>query len=228
MSSTWLETAPVGLEKLRAVIVVDRDAAGEARGSARRQQLAMVAYSKPLRIRWKRRWQRDRALRRRVWTGAVASVMLIALCVVPLWTAGAKSAPQTLARADVPSATSRAAQSRHAATLSASTGLATPVSPSQPPSGLSVRRRVQRAELWLRVGSGRGDREARALLESALAEVPGDAHAQAALAEACLRLRDAECARNAVGVARTVRPWRGGYRSLSRRIEASFEGAPGR
>jgi predicted Zn-dependent protease len=101
--------------------------------------------------------------------------------------------------------------------------VASPVNPATPDLGsMSPRRRLQRADLWLRVGSERGDREARGLLESALRDAPGDAHGQAALAEACLRLQDQACARSAVEKAREVRPWRGGYRTLARKIDAAF------
>jgi cytochrome c-type biogenesis protein CcmH/NrfG len=81
---------------------------------------------------------------------------------------------------------------------------------------------LQRADLWLRVQTPRGDAEARQLLEPTLAELPKSAHGHAALAEACLRLDDAECARDAIQKAIQVRPRRAKYRALEAKISDTF------
>jgi hypothetical protein len=65
--------------------------------------------------------------------------------------------------------------------------------------------------------------EARALLEQVVAAYPINPHAQIALAEACLRLRDGPCAHKAVARAIKLRPAREPYRALEQEIQAAFE-----
>lgn len=223
MSSPWVQSAPE-IGKLRSLIALDRSHAGEARKERRGLPLTTVAYTKPLRIRLKRRWRSDRGLRRNTWLGALVALAAIALWQLPSASgAGAtaqavlRAAPGRLMQADAaPSALLVAPSSRGAPAL--------PAAPDAVTHGpaLPVRLGLQRADLWLRVGSARGDREARNLLETALRERPDSAHGQAALAEACLRLGDATCARSAVDAARALRPWRGGYRALARKIDVAF------
>jgi len=223
MSSPWVQSAPE-IGKLRSLIALDRSHAGEARQSQRGLPLTTVAYTKPLRVRLKRRWRSDRGLRRNTWISVLVALASIALWQLPPASdAGAtaetvlRATPGRLAQADAaPSALLVAPTSRSAPALRAPPDATTSV-PSLP-----VRLGLQRADLWLRVGSARGDREARSLLEAALRERPDSAHGQAALAEACLRLGDATCARAAVDAARALRPWRGGYRALARKIDAVF------
>ena len=224
MSSPWVQPAPE-IGKLRTLVALDRTDAGEARPIQRAGPLTTVAYTKPLRVRLKRRWRSDQSLRRATWLSASFTVALVALALVALGQAPA------LRRADVKADTAtRVAPAEPVGPA----GFALLQARSAPPvhgpppapavaSGpvLSPRLRLQRADLWLRVGSERGAREARDLLESALRELPDSAHGQAALAEACLRLSDHACARAAVSAARALRPWRGGYRTLASKIDTA-------
>jgi hypothetical protein len=232
MSSSCLEPAPVELGKLRELIAVDRSDAGEARHAQSVQPLTTTVYNKPLRVVLKRRWRSDSSLRKATWTSAALALLMLVLWQAPLWsTAGAKSALRPSPTRVRPVRELRSALPLPAAQPSAHTSFVQPAAletsvrtapVAAEPEQLSPRRRLQRADLWLRVGSARGDREARSLLESALREAPQSAHGQAALAQACLRLQDSSCARQAVKTALGLRPWRGGYRTLARKIDSAF------
>ena len=87
---------------------------------------------------------------------------------------------------------------------------------------LPVQLRLQRGDVWLSVGTVRAASVARRFIESALSERPKSAHGQAALARACLRLNDEDCARAAIERAREIRPKRRGYRRLERQIQVVF------
>ena len=229
-----VQSAPVEPGRLRELLMVDCRSAGEARDSQRFAPLTTVAYSMPWHIKAKRRWRGDRRLRITSYSLCLALAGLVVLWQAPLW-----NAPSALSREpQVGSAvqTLRALPlGRRAAGATRPVGVSAPapreprparVQPAQQPaasgSELSPRRRLQRADLWLRTGTQRGAREARSLIESALVEIPRDAHGQAALAKACLALGDQGCARAAIGKAMQARPWRAGYRVISRQIDAAL------
>jgi hypothetical protein len=85
-----------------------------------------------------------------------------------------------------------------------------------------VRDRLQRARRVLRISGADGAAAARTLLEQLVHDRPRDGRAYAALAEACLQLADASCAREAVTKAVARQPRRAKYRALAGRIERAF------
>jgi hypothetical protein len=233
--------------RLRAVVVGDRLSLRDARPRERLRALQTIAYAKPLRLWLRLRWRRNRRLRIAAFSSCVIFVLALALGQLVARRAGVEvrtrhvlsahgTAPfdvllaRRTARFDV-------GQRPHALTapVQASARLAPPLpssgvesSAKAAPSAhaLSARRRLQRADLWLRVQTPRGASEARQLLESTLAARPsgarGQAHGQAALAEACLRLDDADCARRAIEKAIHARPQRAKYRALEAKISDTF------
>ncbi|HEX6244365.1 MAG TPA: tetratricopeptide repeat protein, partial [Polyangiales bacterium] len=74
----------------------------------------------------------------------------------------------------------------------------------------------------LRVGDAEAAAKARSLLEELVRDRPKNGRAYASLAEACLRLSDARCARDAVTKAVARQPRRAKYRALAGRIERTF------
>lgn len=218
MPST-VQTAHAELDTLRDLLAVDRSAAGEARQAGRRLQLETARFHMPLRVRVRRRWRSDRQLRKRTLAGCLAALAAVLLWQLP---GQLPSERTTRTLAAEPRAALQAPRSAAVAAVAHESSPAPLDQPAPPAEPLSARRRLGRADLWLRVGSERGAHEARSLIESALTELPNSAHAQASLAEACLQLGDQACAREAVERAMKARPWRGGYRVLARRIERSF------
>ena len=82
---------------------------------------------------------------------------------------------------------------------------------------------VARAEGILRSDRGAdGALQARELLERAIAQHGDNPHAHAALAEACLRLRAAACARTAATRAVRLRPKREAYLLLEAKVQEAF------
>lgn len=82
---------------------------------------------------------------------------------------------------------------------------------------------LPRAEQLLRTDRrASAAQQARGLLEQVAAAYPINPHAQVALAEACLRLRDGPCAQKAVARAIKLRPRREPYRELEQEIRAAF------
>jgi len=212
----------VELGQLLELLSVDRRSAGEARPAPHLTPLKTVAYTMPWRVQARRRWRSDRRLRLTSWSSCLAAAAALVLWQVAPW-----STPSSLSSEPGVSA---AARPRRAEQAASATQARQPAQDAPSPAtdqtsdelpALSARRRLQRADLWLRVGTARADHEARALLQSALHELPSSAHGQAALAEACLRLHDQTCARDAIDEAMRLRPWRGGYRVLSRRVDAA-------
>lgn len=223
-----VEPAHVELGQLRELLAVDRRSAGEARRAQRSQPLTTASYSMPWHVQAKRRWRSDRQLRIKAWGACLATTAALVLWQLPLF--GSQRAltgephVSRAAETKIAARSERREQTSRAA-LVASQDTHEPTTLGQPataPLELSPRRRLQQADLWLRVGTERGAREARSLLESALTELPRNAHGQAALAKACLLLHDQGCARGAVDMAMQGRPWRAGYRVLSRQIDAAF------
>jgi hypothetical protein len=223
------DSVPVEVGQLRELLSVDRHSAGEARRAERQLPLTTVAYSMPWRIQARRRWRSDRRLRVASWSSCLVAAAAVVLWQVPLWSSAntlvGEPHSSVVARTRVLSVPVGAEQLAGAASApSRELPAATPTGEphSLRTASLSAQRRLQRADLWLDVGTERGAREARSLLESALAELPRSAHGQAALAQACLLLRDQSCARAAIDKATQARPWRAGYRVLSRQIDAVF------
>lgn len=229
--------------RLRELLAMDRQAAGEARVAEHGAQLTTTDYHMPWRVRAKRRWRSDRRLRIAVSSSCALLLALVALLRLPLWNASAAKAagqsPVSL-RAEQPGTYALRAEprppKRQEKAPRAPEAAPSPVIPSVAPRApepesapyaaeLSPQLRLQRADVWLNHKGQHAALEARRLLESALTDVATSAHGQAALAEACLRLEDAACARSAIAAARRIRPMRGGYRALERRIEASFAAA---
>lgn len=95
-------------------------------------------------------------------------------------------------------------------------------------STLPVQLRLQRGDVWLRVGDPRAAEIARVFVESALTVQPDSAHGQAALARACIQVRDEDCARAAIARARKMRPGRRFYRRIERRANVIFGSRGGR
>lgn len=227
--SAAAQAANVEVRQLRELLATDRSSAGEARSGGDRAPLRTIDYRQPLRVRLRRRWRLDRRLRVRSAYAGLAVVLCAALCV--WWNV---RTPAALASASQPA--QGVAQPKSAArvhSMPAEPAAVPPVGAQSlptpepavndlPASALSAKRRLQRADLWLRVDTERGASEARALLESALHELPGSVHGQVALAEACLRLGDEGCARTAIHKAILARPWRAKYQALARDIDRTF------
>lgn len=180
----------------------------------------------PWRVQARRRWRSDRRLRVTSLSSCLAAAAALVLWQVPIWSSASTlvGEPRSgatheralpLAAVQVAGVSAAPSHEQRPATRADE-----PAAVSQ--ASLSPRRRLQRADLWIDVGTQRGAREARSLLESALIELPNSAHGQAALAQACLLLSDESCARAAIGKAIEARPWRAGYRVLARRIDSAF------
>ena len=111
----------------------------------------------------------------------------------------------------------------------AAPGAAVPIAPSVPspqdgpvPGG-DPALLLARAEALLRGDRGpAGALQAKQLLDQAVAQQRDNPHAQAALAEACLRLRDAACARAAATRAVRLRPKREAYLRLEAKVQEAF------
>lgn len=213
-----VEPAHAELDTLKDLLADDRSAAGEARRAGRRPQLQTASYHMPLRTRVRRRWRGDRQLRKRTLGSCLAALAAVLLWQLPSY----HGAPSLAAEPRAPVVTSPALRTAAIAPAMPVPPPAQHSAPAPVADALSPRRRLGRADLWLRVGSERGAREARTLIESALIELPESAHGQASLAEACLQLGDQRCAREAVERAMKARPWRAGYRVLARRIDQAF------
>jgi hypothetical protein len=239
-----LPTASVETDRVRDLLASDRRLIGQARALRDQAPLRTAAFRQPLRVRVRRRLRQDRSLRvRLIWLG-LAFALVAALC---LWLVGRSYAAQLPAVGALPSGQAnarapfpglvpeveqveaRGSAPEHkdearseSATQPALDPVLAPDTRAQPALAISAARRVQRADVWLRVDSPQAAREARRLLEGALAELPGSVHGQVSLAEACLRLRDESCARTAIHTAVLARPWRAKYRALAERIDQAF------
>lgn len=214
------------VSQLEELLALDRRSAGESRVAPTQTPLRTAVYTVPLRVILKQRWREERR-------ACVAALGVVAAALVLLGFQLFAPSPQTLSSTPAPSQGERSASFTPSAMRALAPRAEAPapapaaiaVAAKQPApvpaeqSQLSVQVRLQRADLWLRIGTPRAAQEARRLLESALAERPESAHGQAALAQACLILEDQRCARTAVEQAQRARPWRASYRSLSRHIE---------
>lgn len=220
--STAADSQRFAVDQVRELLAVDRRGAGEMRQQELRGALRTAAFKQPIQVRVKRRWRLDRSLRRRVTWSVVLVVLTLAVCLFP-WelvkqvqtaTPGLRALQDVLAAPVVlpPSALVDAAEHPQPGEAPAVTS-----------SGLPPRVRLQRGDLWLRIEGERAAREARELLESGLRELPQHARGQAALAQACLRLADESCARQAIGRAIEARPQRTKFRELARTIERRFQ-----
>ncbi|HEX6242307.1 MAG TPA: hypothetical protein VFZ61_15455 [Polyangiales bacterium] len=216
------------VNQLGELIALDRSSAGESRRALAPVPLRTAEYTVPLRLLLKQRWREER----RTCVAALGVVAALSLLLglhlaapsFPLSSAGSERSLGPALRVDGDPQRG-ASQPAALPVLPAPAVIAPPdgrPSNSGAPS-LSVQLRLQRADLWLRIGTPRAAQEARRLQESALAERPGSAHGHAALAQACLILEDQGCARDAIEQAQRARPWRAGYRSLSRQIARAFE-----
>jgi hypothetical protein len=239
-----LPTASVETDRVRDLLASDRRLIGQARALRNQVPLRTATFRQPLRVRVRRRLRHDRTLRVRLICVGLAFALAVALCLwlvgrsyaAQLPTVGALPSGQALARSPFPRlvpeveqvAAPGSAREQKAEAHSAPPTLPTldpgldSETPEQPGSAISAIRRVQRADVWLRVDTPQAAREARRLLEGALAELPGSVHGQVSLAEACLRLRDETCARTAIHTAVLARPWRTKYRALAERIDQAF------
>lgn len=236
--SVAAQAASVEVGQLRELLATDRSSAGEAR-KARNQSapLRTSDFQRPLSVTLRRQWRLDRQLRvRTAYAGAV--VLLTGVLFAwwswrtdPVLAAGATHAAMSKqgVRAPLVAAKVHSGQmqggARSAAVALQGEHATGALEAGGPTSTLSAMRRLQRADLWLRVESPRAASEARSLLESALEELPGSVHGQVALAEACMRLGDETCARTAIHKAVLARPWRAKYRALARDIDRQFGSA---
>lgn len=228
--------------EVRALLSGDRQRAGDRRGFGASVPLSTASYAPTWAARWYafrlRHWywfhgRGASVLRRRFMQAGLALVVGIACALAHGYlTPNAGRAAQAPARrataVTVRGAVAPVSRPAPDAGERAETGRSVDTKPpADPPAdrrlehwlnSLSPRARVVRADVVAQGFHVRSARRARRLLESALSEGVGGAHAQAALAEACLRLGDLGCARAAVDEAIRIRPWRGGYRTLRRRV----------
>ncbi len=218
-------------DRIRDLLASDRRLIGQARALRSQAPLRTATFRQPLLVRVRRRWRHDRSLRVRVICCGLVLLLTAVLCLwlrgrshaahLPIF--GALPASQPLARGQFPRLVPEGEQQ--------GARRAEEVPPAPPPlleavaqtaPGVSAERRLQRADVWLRVGTPQAARQARRLIEGALAELPGSVHGQVSLAEACLRLGDEACARRAIHTAVLARPWRSKYRALAERIDQAF------
>jgi hypothetical protein len=230
--SAVAQTASVEVGQLRELLATDRTSAGEARAARSQAPLRTSDYQQPLRVKLRRRWRHDRQLRLR---SAYAGVIMVLTLLVSVWWSwrgnSALAAGANPAAVPVPTEQARAVPAAAKAPAVIASIAAAPPRPTEEPApsqagepvpSLSATRRLQRADLWLRVQTPRAASKARDLLESALDELPGSVHGQVALATACLRLGDEACARTAIHKAVLARPWRAKYRALAQDIDRHF------
>lgn len=216
-----MQTAGVDRSPLRDLIVGDRRMLGQTRPQRTSVPLHTVAYQKSVWVSLRRRLRSDRALRVRL-VCCAASLLLLALGL--LVRRGASAAlPSKTARTETVVTTRPFPAASLAAANVETTRVDAPLADSPASrSKLSAIRRLQRADILLRSEGQKAASAARALLESALNELPGSVHGQVALAEACRRLGDETCARTAIHTAVLARPWRNKYRVLATEIDREF------
>jgi hypothetical protein len=229
--------ASIEVDRVRELLTTDRRLAGQARAMSACGPLYTTEYRMPLSVRVRRRWHSDRKLRMRCVYGGL---MIVLSAVLSLWFArsGHAAAPQRPAGAKAARVAEQGALQaaamppvvlarKHSGESSLlpvpAPRIATTIESGQvAEESLSARRRLQRADLWLRLDTPRAASEARSLLESALDELAGSVHGQVSLAKSCLRLGDEVCARTAIHKAVLARPGRAKYRALARQIDRAF------
>lgn len=227
------------VDQLRELLNADRGAAAERRVQKPIGPIKTSSYTTPLRVLWGRYL---RANKKRILRGGLAAFAAVALMatgwfVVSTWLGGKSRAwssehndavaPVTLSNETFPRPLPKQEQESRREVAAIPPSAPRPFAPAQDDlpegaRGLSVRGRLVRADALLRHPSERAARQARALLEATLPEVPKDAHGRASLAEACLRLQDEACARAAIAEALALRPLRSRYRALARQVERTF------
>lgn len=215
-------SAWVGTERLRGLLESDRLLAEEVRARAAQTPLQTTDHKVSLRLRMKRRFRENP----RVYSGSLiasASLLLVLLVAVVDPLAGAKT-DQTAARI--------VAQTSHELPRLRSTGPLVSHQPRVAPALHAPLRthatgdRLLRARRVLRRTAGpEGAAQARVMLEDLLRAKPKNGRAYAALAEACLRLEDAACARTAATKAVARQPRRVSYRALAARVDRTFDQA---
>jgi cytochrome c-type biogenesis protein CcmH/NrfG len=210
---------PVGTRRARALLESDRRAANEARPCPEQTLLQTTDYTVPLLLRLKRSFREDDRVR----VGSLiasASIVLVLLGSL-VGALGTARASQDGARART-LATRDATHARSATPAVSYQPFAVRTLEAPPHEPEVVRDRLQRARHALRIPGKESAAKARSLLEDLLREKPRSGRAYAALAEACLRLRDASCARDAATKAVARQPRRVKYRALAARIDRMF------
>jgi cytochrome c-type biogenesis protein CcmH/NrfG len=210
-------SACIGSQRLRGLLESDRLAADEVRPRSAQTPLATTDYAVPLRLRMKRRLREDARVRIGSLLASVGLVLVVLVGAIDLTSARAGQAGAT-----IPAPTSH--EPRHlrgTALVISHQPLAAPAL-HVPPREHAVGDRLQRARRALRRSDAEGAARARVLLEDLLRAKPKHGRAYAALAEACLRLEDAGCARTAVTRAVARQPRRVKYRALAARIDDAF------
>jgi hypothetical protein len=217
-------SARVGTRRVRALLDGDRRAANEVRPEIEAARLDTAEYWVPLRVRLKRRLREDDRVRlgSLVLTASVSMVLLGSL-VSALATARAshvEQRPRLLA-------TDEMLHARGPAALVSYQPAAAKGREAHLPERPIVRDRLQQARRVLRSSGAEGAGRARTLLEGLVRDRPRNGRAYATLAEACLRLSDERCARDAVTKALARQPRRAKYRALAGHIQRTFGSAPG-
>jgi hypothetical protein len=207
----------------------DRSNAGETRDKVVLGPLVMSTYTTPLHVHWRRWFRAHRKSLRKAVTlclSVVATLTSAYLGLLAFQSARTSAKERSFAQTQV--APPPASVSRAIAELTPEVSperLMVPATGGFTPDrekAAFLRERLVRADALLRNPSLRAAREARMLLEWTLPEVPSNAHARAALAEACMRLHDEACARAAISKALALRPRRSRYRALARQVERAF------
>lgn len=211
-------SACIGTQRLRGLLESDRLAADEARPRPEHRPLQTTAYKVALRRRIRQRFREDPRIR----IGSVMASAGLVLAVVMSVTDPFGGVRATQTGASVALVMGHETLSvRSTAPVVSHQPLATPA-PLAPPREHARRDRLQHARRVLRRAGAEGAAQARVLLEDLLRAKPKNGRAYAALAEACLRLQDAGCARTAVTKAVARQPRRVRYKALAARIDRTF------
>jgi hypothetical protein len=223
-------SARVGTRRVRALLDSDRRSANEVRPDAEEVRLHTAEYRVPLRVYLKHRFREDERVRigSLVLSAGIVMVLLGGL-VSALGTARAshhEDSALLLGRGETMHVRSRGSLARGTARFDAVLvsyqPLAAGVQEAPAPEQRGVRDRLRHARRVLRLSGAEGAIRARTLLEDLVRDRPKDGRAYATLAEACLQLSDARCARDAVTQALAWQPRRAKYRALAGRIERAF------
>jgi hypothetical protein len=208
----------VGTRRVRALLDSDRRAANEVRPEFEEIRLRTAPYVVPLRLRLKRSFREDERVRvGSLILGASLLVVLLSSLMTSLGTARASHDAARPPQLAMPETTlvrsSMLALSHQPRALAAA---------EQAAALQGVRDRLQHARRVLAMQDEEAAGRARDLLEQLVRDRPEDGRVYATLAEACLRLADAHCAREAVANAMARQPRRAKYRALAASIERTF------
>jgi hypothetical protein len=208
-------------QRLRGLLDSDRSDANEARAHPAQPPLQTTDSKASLRLRMKRRFRDDPRVR--IGSVLASASLVLAMLVGAIDALASARAVETAV--SVPTLTSHDIAFVRSMTPLVShqpSAVAVREAPARP---YAVGDRLQRARRVLRRADAEGAAQARVLLEDLLRAKPRNGRAYAALAEACLRLEDAGCARTAATKAVARQPRRVSYRALAARIDRAFDHA---